>query len=285
MTSLPVSLIVCDCATRNNKIWCYIFKLSFIVCSPTRALQRSRGCPPPQVQTFFLSQQMHRCVHMLLTLKTCSQSSNILWSWNSANTPSNPWDSHSIQHWKAWLRAVPEIIPGGAANTFLSGGGEGVLLTMCPRGGGWRGNLSWGSRHIWSIVGPVNESSYVSWGSGSSDSLCVLGVEGSEKKCGPPRIISGTALSSLGVYPTQSCKILWPSFSDSVLFDFFQAVDDIMRFAWFPKFSPMYVSEVNQFSALQSHSVCRFGLDALDPGSRTDTATLFWSTGPIGQGI
>ena len=44
------------------------------------------------------------------------------------------------------LRAVPEIILGGAG-TFLSCGG-GVLLTMCPRGGGVAGNLSWGSRHI-----------------------------------------------------------------------------------------------------------------------------------------
>ena len=25
--------------------------------------------------------------------------------------------------------------------------------------------------------------------------MCVLGVDGSEKKCGPPRIISGTALT------------------------------------------------------------------------------------------
>ena len=36
----------------------------------------------------------------------------------------------------------------------------------------------------------------MSWGLGGSDSMCVLGVEGSEKKCGPSplRIISGTAL-------------------------------------------------------------------------------------------
>ena len=48
------------------------------------------------------------------------------------------------------LRAVPEIIlrVGWAAGTFLSCEGEGVLLTMCPRGGGLGGNLSWGSRHI-----------------------------------------------------------------------------------------------------------------------------------------
>ena len=71
---------------------------------------------------------------------------------------------------------------------------EGVLLTMCPRGGGWGGNLSWGSRCIWSIVGQVNSSTYVSWGSGGSDPMCVLGVEGSEKKCAAPGMISGTAL-------------------------------------------------------------------------------------------
>ena len=39
----------------------------------------------------------------------------------------------------------------------------------------------------------------MSWGSGGSDSLCVLGVEGSEKKKWPTplRIISGTALNTL----------------------------------------------------------------------------------------
>ena len=42
----------------------------------------------------------------------------------------------------------------------------------------------------------------MSWGSGGSDSTCVLGVEGSEKNWPPPpRIISGTAL---GVWA--SCK-------------------------------------------------------------------------------
>ena len=51
----------------------------------------------------------------------------------------------------SYIRAVPEIILGGGGGWV---GGlqahfcpveEGVLLTMCPRGGG---NLSWGSRHI-----------------------------------------------------------------------------------------------------------------------------------------
>ena len=55
------------------------------------------------------------------------------------------------------LRAVPEIIlrGGWAAGTFFVLWVEGVLLTMCPRGAGG-GNLSWGSRCIWSIVGRVN---------------------------------------------------------------------------------------------------------------------------------
>ena len=37
------------------------------------------------------------------------------------------------------FRAVAEIILRGwwAAGTFLSCGGGGVLLTTCPRGGGW----------------------------------------------------------------------------------------------------------------------------------------------------
>ena len=55
------------------------------------------------------------------------------------------------------LRAVPEITLWGVGrrHIFVLWGG-GVLLTMCPRGGGVRGKLSWGSRHIWSIVGRVN---------------------------------------------------------------------------------------------------------------------------------
>ena len=32
----------------------------------------------------------------------------------------------------------------GRQTLFCPVGGKGVLLTMCPRGGGWRGNLSWG---------------------------------------------------------------------------------------------------------------------------------------------
>ena len=63
--------------------------------------------------------------------------------------------------------------------------GEGVSLTMCPRSGGV--NLSWGSRRIWSIVGRGGSwSTCMSWGLGGSDSMRVLGVEGSQKKCGPP---------------------------------------------------------------------------------------------------
>ena len=45
--------------------------------------------------------------------------------------------------------------PGGRKHFFVLWV-EGVLLTMCPRGGGWGGNLSWRSRCIWSIVGQVN---------------------------------------------------------------------------------------------------------------------------------
>ena len=90
---------------------------------------------------------------------------------------------------------------GGCKHFFVQSG-EGVLLTMCLRGGGWRGNLSWGSRHIWSIVGRVNESTYMSWGSGGgSDSLCVLGVEGPEKNVPPPRgHISMALVSWLNIF-------------------------------------------------------------------------------------
>ena len=48
------------------------------------------------------------------------------------------------------LRAVPEIILGGEGGHkhFFVLWVEGVLLTMCLWGGGWGGNLSWGSRCI-----------------------------------------------------------------------------------------------------------------------------------------
>ena len=91
-------------------------------------------------------------------------------------------DSHffGLLLYQSRLRACPEIILGGAQTLFCPVGG-GCFVTMCPRGRGWGGNLSWGSRCIWSIVVQVNWSTYVSLGSGGSDSLCVLGVEGSEK--------------------------------------------------------------------------------------------------------
>ena len=34
------------------------------------------------------------------------------------------------------LGLFQKLSSGGGANIFLSGGGEGVLLAMCPRGGG-----------------------------------------------------------------------------------------------------------------------------------------------------
>ena len=71
----------------------------------------------------------------------------------------------------SWARAPPLLcgvacgMYQGCSRNYPGGGGrkhffvlwvEGVLLTMCPRGGGWGGNLSWGSRCIRSIVGQVN---------------------------------------------------------------------------------------------------------------------------------
>ena len=101
------------------------------------------------------------------------------------------------------LRVVPEIILGaGRRHSFVLWGGGGCFVYVSE---GWV-KLSWGSRRIWSIVGqglikalmcPEGWGVWfteLSWGSGGSDSMCVLGVAGSEKKCGPPRIISGTAL-------------------------------------------------------------------------------------------
>ena len=50
--------------------------------------------------------------------------------------------------WEGIFRAVPEIILGGGRRHFFVLWGEGVLLTVCPRGGTVGSNLSWGSRHI-----------------------------------------------------------------------------------------------------------------------------------------
>ena len=89
----------------------------------------------------------------------------------------------------SWCEGCSRNYPGGwAAGTFLSCGRGGHFVDMSKGVGG--GNFSWGSRHIWSIVGRGCPE-----GRGA-DSMCVLGVEGSEKKCSPPplRITSGTAL-------------------------------------------------------------------------------------------
>ena len=61
--------------------------------------------------------------------------------------------------------------------------GEGVLLTTCPRGG----TLVLGVKAylIHSGAGLIKALTCPE-GRGGSDSMCVLGVEGSEKNCGPP---------------------------------------------------------------------------------------------------
>ena len=83
--------------------------------------------------------------------------------------------------------AVPEIILRGVGRRhFFVLWGKGVLLT-CPRGGG---NFSWGggvkAYLIHSGAGLIKALTCPAWGSGDSGSMCVLGVEGSEKKCSPP---------------------------------------------------------------------------------------------------
>ena len=66
------------------------------------------------------------------------------------------------------LRAVPKIILGGCRHFFSPVGGGCFVDNVCE---GWRGvNLSWGSRHIWFIVGqgcPESRGALtprVSWG-------------------------------------------------------------------------------------------------------------------------
>ena len=91
------------------------------------------------------------------------------------------------------IRAVPEIILGGHRH-FFALWGEGVLFTMCPRGGGGV-NLSWGSRRIWSIVGwGLIKALTCPEGWGALTPCVSWGWRVCKKMC-PPRIISGTALS------------------------------------------------------------------------------------------
>ena len=61
-----------------------------------------------------------------------------------------------LVRWNVDYWGLFQKLSWGVRKHFFVWWGEGVLLTMCPRGGEWRGNLSWGSRHIWSIVGRVN---------------------------------------------------------------------------------------------------------------------------------
>ena len=70
------------------------------------------------------------------------------------------------KHGLGLFQKLSSLVGGPQALFCPVGGGKGVLLTICPRGGRVGGNLSWRSRHIWSIVGWVNWSTYVSWGLG-----------------------------------------------------------------------------------------------------------------------
>ena len=80
----------------------------------------------------------------------------------------------------------------GGADTFLSCGGR-VFCWQCVRGVG--SNLSWGSRHIWSIVGGVIKALTCPGGRGALTPCVSWGWRGLKKNVAPPRIISGTALS------------------------------------------------------------------------------------------
>ena len=109
---------------------------------------------------------------------------------------------------------------GGGPQALLCPVGEGVWLTICPRGGeslwpilsggwGWGVQLSWGSRCIWSMVGQGLIKAITCPGGGGSGSQncpegwgaltpCVSwGWRGLKKIVAhtPLRIISGTALS------------------------------------------------------------------------------------------
>ena len=106
---------------------------------------------------------------------------------------------HSYYH--LLLRAVPEIIlRGGATGTFWSCGGEGVLLTRCPRGGG--------------VTCPGGQSIFdPEWGGLIKALTCPGGHGGlwlhvcpgaggvwKKMRPPPPRIISGTALTCIADY-------------------------------------------------------------------------------------
>ena len=87
------------------------------------------------------------------------------------------------------IRAVPEIILGGGGpQALFCPVGGGCFVDNVSEGWGWVGVTCPGGQGIfdpwWS--GLIQALTCPGGRGGGSDSMCVLGVEGSEKKCGSP---------------------------------------------------------------------------------------------------
>ena len=67
---------------------------------------------------------------------------------HAVDTMSCTWTGMDMYVFPLWARAVSEIILGGHRHFFVLWG-EGVVLTVCLRGGGVGGNLSWGGQGIY----------------------------------------------------------------------------------------------------------------------------------------
>ena len=103
---------------------------SVIECNPPLA----KGDPGPVTSKlqFLIKQSNNNAYDVILDLNEDSKACKALRLTRLRNS-------------KGCARNYPQ---GGGPQTLFCPAGEGVLLTMCPRGGGWRGHFSWRSRHI-----------------------------------------------------------------------------------------------------------------------------------------
>ena len=95
-----------------------------------------------------------------------------------------------------WAAGTFFVLWGGGC--FVNNVSEGWEISLTIWSGGWGVNLSWGSRHIWSIVGRVLRVGDLVHRTvlrvGELRLPCVSWGWRGLKKMWPPRIISGTAL-------------------------------------------------------------------------------------------
>ena len=112
----------------------------------------------------------------------------ILWACYRLTTKRfSPYGICRYLYYTAYVRAVPEIILGGRRHFFVRWG-ESVLLTMCPRGGGWRGNLTCpGGQGIFDPQwGGLIKALTCPGGRGALTTCVSWGWRGLKKKVAPP---------------------------------------------------------------------------------------------------